>query len=73
MTETYDQPRGERVAVGAVTAALLLLAVAATYLSVPAVARAGQAVQGDAIDHTASSVPVYEPAVDLYVMPGREY
>ena len=71
--EPTIRPRGERAAVAAVAAILLLLVTAASYLTLPSAAWANTADLPTLVDRAVPAVPVYEPAADLYVMPGREH
>ena len=73
MTGTKILPRGERVALLAVGAIPLLLAVLASYLPVPSAAWADATDLPSLVDRSAPAIRVYEPTIDPYVMPGREY
>ena len=73
MLDQEIRPRGERAAVAGVAAILLLLVTAATYLTLPSAVQADTMDLSGLIDRGAPAVPLYEPAADLYVMPGREY
>ena len=73
MSEEGTRPRGERVALATVTATLLLLAVTASYLTLPSAAWAESTNLPGLVDRSAPAIQVYEPTIDPYVMPGREY
>ena len=73
MSQQCTQSRRERLTLAVAAALLLLLAATASYLTIPSVAWAGATDPSGLADRSAPSTPVYESAVDLYVMPGREY
>ena len=73
MSEHYTLSRRERLTLAVAAALLLVLAATASYLTVQSVAWAGATDPSSLADRSAPAAPVYESAVDLYVMPGREY
>ena len=73
MSERRSQPRGERAALAAVAAILIVLAAAGTYLTLPAVVRAEVTDAAQLVERDEWSVPTYESVTDHLIMPGRDY
>ena len=73
MSSQVNRSRSERAAIAAVAAILLLLATAASYLTLPSAAWADATDLPGLVDRSAPAIPIYEPAINPSIMPGREY